>query len=147
MLLHQCEENVFTSLLLGPRFEFLRWLRTVRYDITPARALALNVLIGWTLAAACGLAGERFVLLPLFVTAVEGINGFWHLSITSQERRWSPGTLTGGLVAIPLAFWLMHTALWAGLVGPGTGLAIFLTAALSHHMFLVSLPRTSVGDN
>jgi hypothetical protein len=143
MLLHQCEENVFSEFVLGKEFRFLRWVRTVGYDLTPTRAFMLNVLVGWTLAILSGVVGESFVAFPLFVAAVESVNGFWHLSVTALQRRWSPGTLTGTLVAIPLGFWLLHASITAGLISPWACLAIFVLAALSHHCFLASLPRAT----
>jgi len=141
MVLHQCEENVFTELVIGRDWTFTKWVRSVGYDISPRRALALNVGVGWTLAIVSGIVGPIFPAVPLFVAAVEAVNGFWHLSITALTRRWSPGTLTGVVLAIPLAFFLFHTCLIQGFTSPGLAFAIFLAACASHHLFLSSLPR------
>jgi len=141
MVCHQCEENVFTELVLGKAGRFTNWVQTVGYDISPRRAFALNVGVGWTMAIAAGLAGEHFPLIPLFVAIVEAINGFWHLSITSLTRRWSPGTLSGVLIAVPLAIFLLYQCLKSGLISPLATLLIFLIACVSHHGFLTSLPR------
>lgn len=143
MLLHQCEENVFTELALGRRFAFLRWVRTVGYDIPAARALRLNVLVGWTLALCAGFCGDGFVVVPLFVAAVETVNGFWHLSVTALQRRWSPGTLTSVVTTVPLGLALFHWALEQHLVTAPTCYALFLAACASHHLFLSSLPRVA----
>lgn len=143
MLLHQCEENVFTEFALGRRFAFLRWVRTVGYEIPAARALQLNVLVGWSLAWSAGFCGDGFVVVPLFVAAVETVNGFWHLSVTALQRRWSPGTLTSVCSTIPLGLALFHIALEQRLVTAPTCYAIFLTACASHHLFLSSLPRVA----
>ncbi len=143
MVLHQCEENVFTELLIGRDWTFTRWVRSVGYDISTRRALALNVGVGWTLAILAGIVGPTLAIVPLFVAAVEAVNGFWHLSITALTRRWSPGTLTGVVLAIPLAFFLFHTCLIQGLTSPWLALAIFLSACASHHLFLSSLSRAN----
>ncbi len=141
MVLHQCEENVFTELVIGREWTFTRWVRSVGYDISTRRALALNVGVGWTLAILAGIVGPIFSAIPLFVAAVEAVNGFWHLSTTALTRRWSPGTLTGVVLAIPLAFFLFHICLNQGLTSPWLAFAIFLGACVSHHLFLNSLPR------
>jgi hypothetical protein len=143
MTLHQCEENIFTEHALGPKYGFLRWAARMGYEISPARALALNVGVGWTLAIASGLVGSRFVYFPLFVIAVEAVNAFWHLSVTAHAQRWSPGTLSSALVTIPLAAVLFHTSASLGLAGSWGCLAVFLLAAISHHVFLGSLPRST----
>jgi hypothetical protein len=141
MLLHQCEEHVFTEPLLGRRFAFLDWVRSVGYDITVGRAFLLNVGVGWTLALASGLIGPHFMYVPLFVAVVEGVNGFWHLSVTALRQSWSPGTLTGTVLAAPLAFLLMHHELSRGAIEPWAAYGLLLAACLSHHRFLGSLPR------
>lgn len=145
MLLHQCEENVLTELALGRRFAFLRWVRTVGYEIPAARALQLNVLVGWTLAWSAAYCGDGFVVVPLFVAAVETVNGFWHLSVTALQRRWSPGTLTSVVSTIPLGLALFHFALEQRLVTAPICYALFLAACASHHLFLSSLPRVAAG--
>jgi hypothetical protein len=142
MALHQCEEHVLTELVLGPRAAFLAWLRTVGYDLSPLRALQLNVLVGWTMAILAGLAGSRYPLVPLFVILVEAVNGFWHLSITAQTRRWSPGTLSSVVITIPLAFFLAYSAVASQQASPAALFATFVLAAASHHVFLSTLPRT-----
>jgi hypothetical protein len=141
MALHQCEENIFTELVLGKAGCFTNWVRTVGYDISPRRALALNVGVGWTMAIAAGIAGQHFPIIPLFVAIVEAINGFWHLSVTSLTRRWSPGTLSGVSIAVPLAVFLVYHCLKGGAVSPLATLIVFLIACASHHTFLMSLPR------
>jgi hypothetical protein len=141
MAVHQVEENVFTELILGQRGRFTSWVRTVGYDITPRRALTLNVGVGWTLAIAAGLAGEHLPLVPLFVAIVEAVNGLWHLSITSLTRRWSPGVLSGVVIAVPLAFFLIFQCLRNGTVSPLAVLILIVLACVSHHLFLSSLPR------
>lgn len=140
MLVHQCEENIFTEWVLGPRYAFLRWVRTVGYDLTVGKALALNVGVGWTLAIFSGLCGHHNPM-PLFVIGVESVNAFWHLSVTSLQRRWSPGTASSVLLTIPLAFWLFYAFIDEGIVDWSTCLGLFLFAAVSHHLFLGSLPR------
>jgi hypothetical protein len=141
MVVHQCEENVFTELFLGRAGSFTSWVRTVGYDITPRRALALNVGVGWTLAIVGGLVGEHWPLVPLFVAIVEAVNGFWHLSVASLTRRWSPGTLSGVVIAVPLAFFLVYQCMRNATVSALAVLILFLLACLSHHLFLSSLPR------
>jgi hypothetical protein len=143
MTLHQCEENVFTEMLLGKQHGFLNWVRSVGYDITPPRAFRLNIFMGWTLAILSGLAGSHFVYFPLFVAAAETVNGFWHLSVTALQQRWSPGTASGVLIVIPLGFWLFHTCLVRNFISPWSAVGLFLAACLSHHAFLGSLPRLS----
>ena len=141
MVLHQCEENVFTELMLGRAWSFTTWVKTVGYHISPRRALALNVLVGWTMAVAGGVAGEHAPLVPLFVAVVEAVNGFWHLSVTSLTRRWSPGTLSSVTITIPLAFFLVHTCLLKYMVSASAACVLFLLACCSHHVFLCLLPR------
>jgi len=145
MVIHQCEENVFTELILGRTGSFTNWVRTVGYDISPRRALALNVGVGWLLAIAAGLLGEKLPLVPLFVAIVEAVNGFWHLSVTSLTRRWSPGTLSGLTIAVPLATFLIFQCLGNGMVSALVVFALFLFACVSHHLFLSSLPRVKAG--
>jgi hypothetical protein len=146
MLLHQCEENVFTELALGRRFAFLTWVRNVGFNITATRAIALNVGVGWSLAIMAGCVGALFPAMPLFLIAVEAVNGFWHLSVTSLQRRWSPGTLSSVLVTIPLAFAAFHIALTSQLVEPWECGMILVAAVFSHHQFLASLPRIEGGS-
>jgi uncharacterized protein with HXXEE motif len=141
MAIHQCEENIFTELVLGKAGRFTDWVRTVGYDISPWRALSLNAGIGWTMAIAAGFAGEHLPVIPLFVAVVEAMNGFWHLSVTSLTRRWSPGTLSGVSIAVPLAVFLVYQCLKAGAVSPLATFLVFLLACASHHAFLISLPR------
>jgi hypothetical protein len=141
MTLHQCEENVLTELVLGPGGRFTNWVRTLGYDITPPRALALNVGVGWTLAISGGLLGEDWPLVGLFVAIVEAVNGLWHLSVTSLTRRWSPGTLSGVVIAVPLAFFLIFQSLRNGSVSAFAVFIVFLCALIAHHLFLASLPR------
>jgi len=148
MLLHQCEENIFTELVLGRRFAFLRWVRTVGYDLPPARALTLNVFVGWTLALCAGtfgsgLCGAGWCFVPLYIAAVEAVNGFWHLSVASLQRRWSPGTLSSIVITIPLACALFHDALARGWLEAPECYAMFFAACVSHHLFLHSLPRVA----
>lgn len=141
MAIHQCEENVFTELILGRAGRFTDWVRTVGYDISPQRALALNVGVGWTMAIAAGIAANHWPVVPLFVAIVEAINGLWHLSVTSLTRRWSPGTLSGVLVAVPLAVFLAYQCMRNGTASAVAVLVMFLFACLAHHLFLMSLPR------
>jgi len=147
MIVHQCEEHLFTELALGRKFAFLNWVRSVGYDLSAGLAMRLNIGIGWTLGLAAGVCGSAsgnwLVMVPVFVATVEAVNGFWHLSVTSFERRWSPGTLSGVLFSIPLAFALVHHALAAGLVTATMSYGLLLAACLSHHLFLGSLPRIS----
>ena len=141
MTIHQCEENVFTELILGRTSSFTNWVRTVGYDISPRRALELNVGVGWTMAIAAGLVGEHFPVVPLFVAIVEAVNGLWHLSVTSLTRRWSPGTLSGVVISAPLAVFLIYQCLKNSTVLPITILMLFFFACAAHHAFLTSLPR------
>jgi uncharacterized membrane protein len=146
MVLHQCEENVFTELVLGQEYRFTRWVRTVGYDISPSRALELNVLVGWTLAIASGFSGSRFAYIPLFVAAVEAVNGFWHLSVTALQQRWSPGTLSSVLVTIPLGCFLFYKCFSGEVVSRAACMGLFLAACVAHHVFLGSLPKVKRAD-
>ncbi len=141
MLVHQCDEHVFSELALGPQRAFLAWVRTLGYELSAGRALLLNVGVGWTLAMVAGCAGERWVVVPLFVMAVESVNAFWHLSLTALERRCVPGTLSSLFITIPFGFALFHLCLARHLISPALCYGLLLAAALSHHAFLSSLPR------
>jgi hypothetical protein len=143
MAIHQCEENVFSELILGRAGKFTEWVRTIGFEISPRRAMVLNAGVGWTMAIAGGLLGEQWPLVPLFVAIVEAINGLWHLSVTSLTRRWSPGTLSGIVIAVPLAFFLVNRCIRDGSALPVAVFALFVFACAAHHAFLMSLPRVT----
>ena len=146
MVVHQCEEHVFTEWALGRRQAFLPWIHTLGYQLSPRRALVLNIGLAWSLALASGGIGYRWPSVPLFVIAVEVVNGFWHLSVTSLQQRWAPGTLSSVVLTIPLGFALFHDSLSAGRVDPVMLGVLFGAAVVSHHLFLGSLPRVEQAE-
>lgn len=143
MIIHQIEENVLTELFLGRRMAFLNWVDRQGFDISPHRALMLNCVVGWTLAILSGVIGTHWIQFPLFVVLVELINAFWHVSITSLQQAWSPGTLSSILVTIPICFAIINWAYSHQLATGFDCFILFVLATVSHHFFFRSLPRHS----
>ncbi len=141
MVLHQCEENVFTEWAFGKQLSFFEWAHRIGYQLSLWFAVRANIGIGWTLAITSGIIGDQFCYIPLFVAAVEATNGFWHLSIFAYQQRWSPGSLSSLLVTIPITFALFRYCLDNNLVSHVGALIIFILAWGSHHQFFRSLPK------
>lgn len=146
MTIHQLEENVLTEAVLGPTYAFLRWVKTIGFDISPGRALALNCGVGWTLAIAAACLGLRFPGFTLFVMLVEAVNGFWHVATAVRTRRWSPGIISSVAITIPVTLALTVWYLQLNRIAPTTILLCLVAAIISHAMFLNSLPKLQDGN-
>ena len=141
MMLHQVEEHILTECVFGQRLSFLVWAKEQGFDLTPTRAAALNCLVGWTLGTLAGLCGGNWLLVPLFVLTVEGVNGCWHIMTAVRQRRWSPGVVSSLLVTIPFATWLMGRSMSLELVSVPIVASLVTAAFVSHHCFISSLRK------
>ena len=142
MILHQLEENLLTELLAGKRYAFRHWAHGVGFDVTVPRCFVMNCLGAWPMAILAGLAGPKFALVPVFVVSLEVANAFLHVSATSLQERWSPGSLSSLLLTIPLGFAVVQGTIETGRASPSLCFVAFLAGCLTHAMFLRLMPKS-----
>lgn len=127
LLLHQFEEFGFP----GGLREW--WNRTVfksdddNFPLTRELEFWIELPFYWSLAVLAAIASDRFAWAGLAMWVVALQNGFFHLSYSVGEWRYSPGVVTGVLLFIPGSLYAGYALLNAGLVtGFDLGVAVAL---------------------
>jgi hypothetical protein len=133
--------HILEEALAGERFH--RWIGRVLHRALTLRAfLALNaVLLAAMVAATIAIrAGRAFWLLPC-LGAITAINGIGHAAGTALTRRYSPGTVSGLVLWLPLglaALALSRPALPMGIWLLGVAAGILISAAVALVAFKLS---------
>ena len=98
LVAHQCEEWWG-----GPGFS--AWAQaTLGVDLTPARFLVINAigLLLFTAGMIGAIRSARLAWLVVTISALLVLNGTIHVLATAAFATYSPGTLTGALLYLPL---------------------------------------------
>jgi hypothetical protein len=111
--------------------------RDDEFPITRRDGFAINVLFGWGLATAAGVAGMRSPELGAAQCGSHVANGVLHAVVSARGRRYTPGLATGLAVLLPLGVsglvsiarhpgGGMRRAAAGGAIGLATGVVSFL---------------------
>jgi hypothetical protein len=135
-ILHIAEEFLYPG-------GFAEWYRRYRND--PSRITArFLILVNAALLAGCieiGLLGHSLpgIFYWLTIAAVMFSNGVWHAWASYKSHSYSPGTITGVIVYLPMAIYgfahFLRTSqvpLFAALIACGLGGSYHLWSALYH---------------
>lgn len=106
---------------------FVRWYRSWRPELAPSMTPVFFILVNTLLLALCATAAmfsasPHGVALWLTVAALMAANGIFHLYGSLASHGYSPGTITGVLLYLPLAIYGFWQALASG--GASTGTAV-----------------------
>ncbi|MEO6210276.1 MAG: HXXEE domain-containing protein [Gemmatimonadaceae bacterium] len=118
---HQIEEFVWPG---GFRAWYIGYSPHVERALTTGFLVGFNVLLllGAALAAT-DFASPSIRFLWLVLASGVAINGVWHLRATLRSRRYSPGVVTGALLAVPLASYAFVHFVQCGWVAPRSAIS------------------------
>ena len=105
--LHQCEEYVLSSLILGEKFHFREWAYRQGMIITPKVVLKMNFVIPWAFYSLQYLTRNKPKLsmpLTLFLSSLLAANAAFHYGPNVITAEFSPGVITGLLLYNTLQF-------------------------------------------
>lgn len=118
---HQIEEFVWPG-------GFRAWY--IGYSPHVERALTTRFLVGFNVAlllaaalAAIDFASPSMRFLWLALGSGSAINGLWHFTAMLRARRYSPGVLTGALIAMPLVSYAFVHFLECGWIAPRSAIS------------------------
>ena len=123
-LAHICEEFVWPG-------GFMSWYRRYRgpsvHSITPRFLVIVNVILLAVCIDAAFVTTTRYgVAYWIAVSAILASNGVWHLWAAFKGREYSPGTVTGLVLYIPLAIYGCIYFLRSGSVSYGSAAVALL---------------------
>ena len=130
-LLHIFEEFVYPGGFVG-------WYRRYRVDVSRITARLL-IIINAALLLACwdvAILLRRGVGVPYWLTiaALTGSNGCWHAWASVKSREYSPGTITGIAMYVPLCIYGYYHFLRSGAASMTTAL-IAAAVGCSYHFW------------
>jgi Protein of unknown function with HXXEE motif len=114
---------------------FAPWYRPWRPKLAASMTPAFFILVNAVLLALCATAGifsasPRGVALWLTVAALTAANGTFHVYGSISSHSYSPGTITGVLLYLPLALYGFSRALASGAASTGTAVIALLLGGL-----------------
>ncbi|MDQ2890921.1 MAG: HXXEE domain-containing protein [Gemmatimonadota bacterium] len=127
-ILHIVEEFVWPG-------GFMRWYKHYRgasvSSITPRFLMIINLILlaaCWNAAVAAGTqpTTQFAIAYWIAISAILCSNGVWHLWAAAKSRTYSPGTITGLILYIPLSIYGFVYFLRSGFISIGGALVAVL---------------------
>ncbi len=109
---HQFEEYIMAEKIAGNKYFFLNWFYDNGYRVSYLRSFLINCIVSPAIIIILSVMVRNYdgwiLIIPISLLSIEFANANWHISFLLQKNAYSPGSITGLLVYVPLSIYIYN---------------------------------------